>query len=295
MQLRHFTIAPALALLMSACVVEKIDAIIAEHGVTYWPTTDESTAAETSTSSGGGTSTGTAAGEDSTSGGASASLSAAETLDTSGASGSTDSSGSSSSSGGPAGPVCGDGVVAGDEECDDGNELDADVCRNDCTRRWIVFITSAPLKQGKFNGIVGADYECRHRATNMFLANGERYMAWLSTSKVQPADRMYHARGPYVLVNGIQVAADWDALTSGTLEHPINVTEKNEVLIAGVWTGTDITGLRLPSTQHCSDWTYNDSKQTGWLADSTATDAFWTRGIESDCGAKAAIYCVEQP
>lgn len=65
--------------------------------------------------------------------------------------------------------------------------------------------------------------------------------------------------------------------------------------VHGVWTGTDITGLRLPNTQHCSDWTYNDSDQTGWLADSTATDAFGTRGIESDCGAYAAIYCFEQP
>lgn len=277
--------------LSAGCVVEKIDAIIKEHGVTYWPATESSTAAETSTSTGTGTGTAsdTAVGEASTNGGESAAMSAGETLDT------VDTTGPNSSTGAPAGPVCGDRVVAGDEECDDGNLQDDDACRNDCTRRWIVFITSQPFKQGKLNGITGADYECRHRATSMFLPNGERYMAWISTSKVQPADRMYHARGPYVLVNGLQVAADWDALTSGALEHPINVTEKSETLIAGVWTGTDLTGLRLPNTQHCADWTYNDSDQSGWLADSTATDATWTRGIESHCGAKAAIYCIEQP
>lgn len=32
---------------------------------------------------------------------------------------------------GPA-PVCGDGVVEGDEECDDGNDVDADECLNSC-------------------------------------------------------------------------------------------------------------------------------------------------------------------
>ncbi len=290
---RHVTIATLFTLLLPACVVEEIDAIIAERGVTYCSTADSSTAADTSTSTSTGTSVG--ASEVGTSGGASASMSAAGTLDTASSTSSTSSASSASSTGEPAGPVCGDSVIAGDEECDDGNALDGDGCRNDCTRRWIVFVTSEPFKQGKFNGITGADYECRHRATNMFLPNGERYMAWVSTSKVQPADRLYHARGPYVLVNGLQVAANWDALTSGTLENPINVSEKSETVSAVVWTGTDITGLRLPNTQHCSDWTYNDSDQTGWLADSSATDAFWTRGVENPCNAEAAIYCFEQP
>lgn len=286
MQLRSVTITNMFIVLLPACTVERIDAIIAEHGVTYCPTTGSSSAAESTTGTSTGTSTGTAGQDASTTGGDSASMSAGETLE---------STGGSSSTGEPAGPICGDSVVAGDEECDDGNELDADACRNDCTRRWIVFVTSAPFKAGKLNGIIGADYECRHRATKMFLPNGERYMAWVSTSEVQPALRMHHGRGPYVLVTGVQVAADWHALTSGTLEHPIDVNEMSQTMVAGVWTGTDVTGLRMPSSAHCSDWTYNDSDQTAWLADAGATDAFWTRAIESDCGADAAIYCIEQP
>ncbi len=31
-------------------------------------------------------------------------------------------------------PVCGNGLVEGDEGCDDGNDVDTDDCRNDCTR-----------------------------------------------------------------------------------------------------------------------------------------------------------------
>ncbi|MCY1012910.1 DUF4215 domain-containing protein [Nannocystis pusilla] len=34
----------------------------------------------------------------------------------------------------PAVPVCGDGVVAGDEACDDGNQIDDDCCTNACTK-----------------------------------------------------------------------------------------------------------------------------------------------------------------
>lgn len=52
-------------------------------------------------------------------------------------------------------------------------------------------------------------------------------------------------------VNGLQVAADWDALSSGTLEHPIHVNEKSEIVGSVVWTGTDGTGMRIPNTGHC--------------------------------------------
>ena len=276
----------ALALLLPACVIEKIDAIIAEHGVTYWPATESSSGTDAANSSGTSSGTETTAVDSSTTGGAGDSL---------GTTGVPEVSSTGSSSDEPPDTVCGDKLVGGEEECDDGNDQDGDGCRNDCTRRWTVFVTSEPYMQANLGGITGADYECRHRATKMFLPNGERYMAWVSSSEVEPAGRMYHARGPYVLVDGVQVAANWDALTSGTLEHAINVTEKNGPLEIAVFTGTDTTGLRLPNTQHCSDWTYNDTDQTCWIGDSSATDALWTRGIEAICGGSGSIYCVEQP
>ena len=229
-----------------------------------------------------GTPGGIGTGEASTAGGAGGSTSAGEA---------GGSSGASDGSTGPVGAVCGDCVVASGEECDDGNEQDGDGCRNDCTRRWIVFVTSEPSMQADFNGIIGADYECRHRATKMFLPNGERYMAWLSSSEVQPADRMYQTRGPYV----VQVAANWDALTSGTLEHPINVTEKSEILEIAVFTGTDITGLRLPNTQHCHRSSRSGRCRCRSSRNSSATDTLWTRGIEAFCGGSGSLYCVEQP
>jgi len=32
------------------------------------------------------------------------------------------------------GPVCGDGIVEGDEECDDGDNIDKNACSNACTK-----------------------------------------------------------------------------------------------------------------------------------------------------------------
>lgn len=271
-------------LFTSACAVELIDDILAERGVTECSTGSTTTASSTSTGTTAEASTG-----------GSAAGSSGTTTGMEEASSDLDTSDGDTSSGVPPGPVCGDAIVEGEEECDDGNASNEDSCRNDCIRRWYVFITSAPSIQGDLNGITGADYECRHRATKAFLPNGERYKAWLSTSTVQPADRMHHARGPYVRLDGQQIAADWEALTSSTLENPINVDEHGESVVAGVWTGTTAAGTRIPNTQHCSDWEYGDSQQTGWIGDGTATDALWTHGVETDCGALVRLYCFEQP
>jgi len=192
-------------------------------------------------------------------------------------------------------PVCGDGLVEGDEECDDANAIEGDGCFNNCTRTWLVFVTSEPYTTGDIKGLIGADYQCRHRASKLFLPNGDRYMAWISTSEVQPADRLYHARGPYRLVNGDQVAASWDALIAGPLDNPIMISELGEMVNAPVFTGTTPAGLRAPNSTHCDDWTDNDGDNFSWVADSTATDNTWTFGAESYCGGHAALYCFEQP
>ena len=192
-------------------------------------------------------------------------------------------------------PICGDGVKEGDEECDDGNVVEADGCLGNCTREWFVFVTSEPHTQGDIKGIVGADYQCRHRATKMFLPNGERYMAWISTSEVQPVDRMYHARGPYKLVNGLRVAANWDALTVGPLENPIIVSELSETVDTPVFTGTLPSGERVADSTQCDDWTNGGGDKFAWYGISSEVGVEWTRALESICGEHAAIYCFEQP
>jgi len=287
-------------LLAPACFVQKLEDIIANHtsdptdstgSSTGTPGMDTGTGTETGMTDAAGTqgegtqsgSTGTAEGTGGVEGtGTDTSATHTET-------------GGESSSGDPA-PVCGDGVIDGDEECDDANDVDADGCLGNCTREWFVFITSEPFTtQGNLGGVIGADYECRHRATKLFLPNGERYMAWISTSDVQPLDRLHHARGPYKRIDGVRVAADWDALVSGTLETTISVSELGEHVNALVFTGTRPDGTRVQDSTHCDDWIDGAGDNFGWYGATEAADGDWTLAAEQDCGVFAGVYCFEQP
>jgi len=297
--MHHFTRLTVLLLtLQPGCAVEELQAILDKYdtfgstGSTETSTStgdtstgDTSTGAQTDSAAsvGGDEQTGDSASSD-TSGGAGTSIGATTEPDTSGP----------GTTGMPA-PVCGDGEVEGEEECDDGNAIEGDGCLSDCTREWFVFVTSDQAMQGDFGGVIGADYECRHRATKLFLPNGERYKAWISTSEVQPVDRLYHARGPYKLVNGLQVAANWDALVSGSLDNPIIVTELGETLETLVFTGTLPDGSRVPNSTHCDDWTDNDDDNFGWYGASTESDKNWTYALQQGCGGGANLICFEQP
>jgi len=59
-------------------------------------------------------------------------------------------------------PVCGNGVVEGDEECDDGNTNNDDACRNDCT------LCPPPPEPVCGNGVVEGDEECDDGNTNNY-------------------------------------------------------------------------------------------------------------------------------
>ena len=274
-------------LLLPGCVVKEIDAILAKYDTygsmaTMGGSTSGGLDADTSTSEISG----------SQGGGASSGSSGSSGADGSGT-GEGESGGSSSS--GEPGAVCGDGVVEGDEECDDANMIEGDGCLGNCTREWFVFLTSGMDIQGDFGGVVKADYHCRHRATLQFLPNGERYKAWISTSEVQPVDRLYHARGPYKLINGVKVAANWEALVAGSLENPIIVTELDEADEALVFTGTLPNGVRAPNSSHCDDWTSNDFDNFGWFGATTEITSDWTYALEVNCDVGAKFICFEQP
>ena len=228
-----------------------------------------------------------------------------------GGTGSTDSMGEAEASSGTSGAadtstgeppaVCGDGVVAGDEECDDGNAVDIDACDNTCARSWTIFITSEADFDGNINGLVGSGNRCRNHAAQAMLPRWETYVALLSDSTTSAADRLHHARGWYRLVNGLPVAHGWDALMNGTLENPVNVTELSTTLKTEVWTGTLPGGAAVPGAQHCEDWTSNSVFDYGHYGFSSMTTSRWLYEPDPefnpvDCGVvNKSLYCVEQP
>ena len=194
--------------------------------------------------------------------------------------------------------TCGDGhVFANVEECDDQNFVPTDGCHQ-CGRTRIIFVTSDYYLPGQFMGLVGADQRCRSLAAQAGLKNFATFKAWLSDKTTSPKDRMVHGRGRYELVNGLLVADNWDALVAGKLQNAIQVTEKSETEINGVWTGTNPDGSAAEGTDHCLDWTYTGGQHAVHWGATSEISPSWTMAATdtnpTTCGGGLPIYCFEQ-
>jgi len=190
--------------------------------------------------------------------------------------------------------VCGDGIVEGDEACDDGNVTPGDGCQ-ECAKDSIVFISSEVYQGYALGGLYGADQRCQSLAAKAGLERFLTFKAWLSTPTMSAADRLLHSRGRYVLVNGLVVAQNWDALTSGTLENPIMVDEKSMTQDTLAWTGTLASGQPALGSEFCEDWDDDSGLlKLGGVGLSASTDYTWTFFEHGGCGSKIHLYCIEQ-
>jgi hypothetical protein len=165
-------------------------------------------------------------------------------------------------------------------------------CRAGSCRR--IFLTSAGLPNGAIGSVAAADATCQRLATAAAL--GGLWRAWLSDANVAPATRFSRATVPYRLLDGNRVAVNWAALTSGALEHAIDVFETGQV--AGrpfeVWTGTLTSGLGSNAT--CGNWTNNSiGLPAGTVGLSNRADGTWTRSWDQFCNRPDVhLYCFEQ-
>jgi hypothetical protein len=187
----------------------------------------------------------------------------------------------------------------------------------------IVFVTSNTY-QGNLGGLDGADAECQRLASDAGLSG--TFKAWLSDSKTSASSRLTHSSGPYALVTGLVVANDWAGLTSGTLLHAIDTTERGGSAPAAAtsptncggtdcnthgcapsaWTNSLSDGTIVDAHLTCSDWTStNDVSDCGGAdAGSDETESIWGQATKADstwsglgyapCAAYASLYCVEQ-
>ena len=187
------------------------------------------------------------------------------------------------------------GSSAGDGSTD--SSVDCGVVSDD--KR--IFVSSA-LYTGNLGGLTGADSKCQTLADAAGLCG--KFKAWLSDPTGDAVDRLTHATGNYVLVSGQIVASGWSGLTSGTLQHAINVTEKNGAAPNGtvrcganpdvpVWTGSVVAGTTIVMNGSCDNWTGSGG---GIFGNGDATNSAWTAMCQllSVCASTAALYCVEQ-
>ena len=199
---------------------------------------------------------------------------------------------------GAASAVCGDQIVEGDEECDDPGDIHCFKCLLDRT----VFVTSVDV-HGDFSmsSLQHLTYWCNHLAAvaGLFTDNQPRYKPWVSTSEGSAAELLHHARGRYVMVNGLVFAESWDALVAGQILNPLNVDENGQIINGGVYTDTRPDGSAMPGT-HCGDWQSDDLNTEVYRGYSSASDGSWTLYVGEasnpiTCAYPAALYCFESP
>jgi hypothetical protein len=156
-----------------------------------------------------------------------------------------------------------------------------------------VFITSQTTVIYNFFSLGNADTICNVAAKNAGL--GGSWIAWISSSTASASSRMDHGTIPYRLLDGTEIAVNWSQLTSGTLEHPINVNEHATQTAAQVITGTLPDGS-ANANNTCNDWSGNAPLSTTQMGDSTSTTQ-WTAmsGTPQSCQAgSGSFYCFEQ-
>jgi len=195
---------------------------------------------------------------------------------------------------------CGDEELDPGEECDDGATADGDGCSAQCTKELRrVFVTSAVFT-GDLGGLAGADAKCQAAAESAAVPG--LFRAWLSTDLAAPADDFLKSDVPYVRLDDVQVAADWQDLIDGTLDAPINVSELGGLPATGAhacfptdalgaWTGTSAAGVSL-KTGSCANWSSTGGDST--LGRVGAPSMAWSSFCPTPCTSQAALYCVEQ-
>ena len=197
--------------------------------------------------------------------------------------------------------ACPNGILDTDEECDDGNDVPDDGCNNACGRDRVVFVSSKASSPGQMGSAKLAGDFCKQLADAAGLANASSFDVWLSDSKTDARDRVYHGRGRYRLVDGRVVADNFEALLSTgstQLHNPIELDEYGELVVDGVWTGTNPDGTLTAGASQCKDWSSGDPMELGYYGISSSTDGKWTLHPDLDanptsCAFGYRTYCFE--
>jgi hypothetical protein len=178
-----------------------------------------------------------------------------------------------------------------------------------------VFVTSE-VYSGDLGGLSGADAKCSAHAMAGWL--GGTYKAWLSDASASPNIRFDTNGGPYLLVDNVVIANNWDELTSGSLRHPIDLNESGgaapdavfesangcgptvagAAAAASVWSGSWSTGDHWGSAGYCDGWTNANSTLVAF-GHHSAVDSAWAGACSASggpgaCSAKAPLYCFQQ-
>jgi hypothetical protein len=141
-------------------------------------------------------------------------------------------------------------------------------------------------------GLAAGDAICRNLATAAGIRQPGSFTAWLSAAGTNAIDRFDH-EGPWMRLDGIEVAASFQDLTDGALASPINLTENGTYLNNwAVWTGT--LGAGFEGASHCSSWVEDAASSFGEVGIANSADLQWTFVGSLGCDFEwGFLYCLQ--
>ena len=164
-----------------------------------------------------------------------------------------------------------------------------------------VFVTSVRYN-GNLGGRGGANAKCTQLATAAGLPG--KFRAWVSqgNSNEEARDNVENAEVPFLLVDGTIVANNWNDLTNGNLDNPINLDENGVTrsFTKNIWTGTaddgsEVTGLA--GSVRCQGWTSGSGSDKGRTGSSSVIGSGWTNegGVLPNvtCDSLKRLYCFQ--
>ncbi|MBK8265266.1 MAG: hypothetical protein IPK80_28545 [Nannocystis sp.] len=186
--------------------------------------------------------------------------------------------------------VCGDGLVyEGVEECDDADPLfhgGGDGCSATCTREQVIFVTLEKWP-GDLGGAAGADERCLAAASASIKlpwlnVNNTTFKAWIADPQCPMKQRLPHSDRPYVRLDTVVFAENWEALIGGIPQALEVFTEWGKSLPESssrkVWSAVQAGGSLIPEAlaMTCNFWTLGgDSFLARWGAQT------WGHGVDA--------------
>lgn len=155
--------------------------------------------------------------------------------------------------------ICGDGFQGPGEECDDGNDVDADPCKNDCTENFcgdgIVDSTTEGCDDGNFDDDDGCSNDCWLGPTALSSTSGGSHVCAIRQGKARCWG--YNSRGQLWQGSGASLGDETNELPDLIPDVPAGGTV---VQIVGGWNHT----CALLDTGNVRCWGANDRGQLGF-------------------------------
>jgi len=156
-----------------------------------------------------------------------------------------------------------------------------------------VFATST-VHRGKLDGLAGADAICQARAAAAEL--GGVFKAYMVDNNTG-LDRLEHPAVPFVRLDGVRIADDWNDLADESLDATLSVDEFRQPVGGNAWTGLrDVDGGGISS---CNNWSFAGGECLkngicGGAGETNMANDHWDGFYIFDCNSEFRLYCVEQ-